>query len=295
MLPNIRLHPDVAVRTGGEIAWAFRKNSPQLARPSTSSRGATARARSSATRSSRSTCTTRKYVKNATTQEEYAKLLRTIQIFQKYGDAVRLRLADARRAGLPGVAPRPEREEPRRRGRRDAGDAGDRQGDWTSATSARSSRTSTPATKYLRCVIDRYFADAELDGLNRQLFAFASYNAGPAQIAKLRKEAEAQGLDPNVWFNNVELVAAERIGQETVRYVAQHLQVLRRLQTRGRRAGRARARAARTRQPLSVGRLRAEARPEPLRGDLRLRHGVSYDAPIRMASRPDRDTRGAKP
>jgi len=55
--------------------------------------------------------------------------------------------------------------------------------------------------------------------LNRQLFAFASYNAGPARIATLRKEAEAQGLDPNVWFNNVEIVASKRIGQETVRYV----------------------------------------------------------------------------
>ena len=31
LLPNIRLHPEAAVRTGGEIAWAFRKNSPQLA------------------------------------------------------------------------------------------------------------------------------------------------------------------------------------------------------------------------------------------------------------------------
>ena len=43
---------------------------------------------------------------------------------------------------------------------------------------------------------------------------------GPAKVAKLRKEAEKRGLDPNVWFNNVELVGAERVGQEPVRYVA---------------------------------------------------------------------------
>jgi membrane-bound lytic murein transglycosylase MltF len=75
-------------------------------------------------------------------------------------------------------------------------------------------------TKYLRSILDRNFPDAEFDGLNRQLFAFAAYNAGPAAVAKLRKEAGRRGLDPNVWFNNVELVAAERIGQEPVRYVA---------------------------------------------------------------------------
>jgi membrane-bound lytic murein transglycosylase MltF len=51
------------------------------------------------------------------------------------------------------------------------------------------------------------------------LFVFASYNAGPNRIAGLRKKASAMGLDPNIWFANVELVAAQDIGQETVTYV----------------------------------------------------------------------------
>jgi membrane-bound lytic murein transglycosylase MltF len=58
-----------------------------------------------------------------------------------------------------------------------------------------------------------------VDPLNRVLFALASYNAGPARIAGLRQRAAARGLNPNVWFENVELVAAESIGQETVNYV----------------------------------------------------------------------------
>lgn len=49
---------------------------------------------------------------------------------------------------------------------------------------------------------------------------FASYNAGPARVASLRKEAAKRGLDPNKWFHNVELVAADKIGPETVTYVA---------------------------------------------------------------------------
>jgi membrane-bound lytic murein transglycosylase MltF len=74
--------------------------------------------------------------------------------------------------------------------------------------------------KYLRFVIDQYFYSEQMDRLNKGLFALASYNAGPARVAGLRRRAEAAGLDPNKWFNNVELVAAREIGQETVDYVS---------------------------------------------------------------------------
>ena len=74
--------------------------------------------------------------------------------------------------------------------------------------------------KYIRHMIDRYFKDEPMDDLNKTLFAFASYNAGPGRIRSLRKAAQKSGLDPNVWFNNVELIAAQKIGSETVTYVA---------------------------------------------------------------------------
>ena len=74
--------------------------------------------------------------------------------------------------------------------------------------------------KYLNFIMENYFKDAHMNRLNRGLFAFASYNAGPNRIAKLRKQAEAEGLNPNVWFNNVELIAAKEIGAETVTYVS---------------------------------------------------------------------------
>jgi len=75
-------------------------------------------------------------------------------------------------------------------------------------------------TKYLRFLVDQYYADEPMDRVTKGVFAIASYNAGPARIRQLRKKAEAQGLDPNRWFNNVELVAAREIGRETVQYVA---------------------------------------------------------------------------
>jgi membrane-bound lytic murein transglycosylase MltF len=58
-----------------------------------------------------------------------------------------------------------------------------------------------------------------MDAVNKGLFAFASYNAGPARVAGLRRKAEASGLDPNRWFGHVERVAAREIGRETVQYV----------------------------------------------------------------------------
>ena len=67
---------------------------------------------------------------------------------------------------------------------------------------------------------DEFFANEPMDRRNKTLFSFAAYNAGPGRVQKLRKEAEKQGLDPNVWFNNVEVIAAKRIGEETVTYVA---------------------------------------------------------------------------
>ena len=59
-----------------------------------------------------------------------------------------------------------------------------------------------------------------MDQLNKGLMTFASYNAGPGRIRQLRQEARTRGLDPNVWFGNVERVASERIGREAVQYVS---------------------------------------------------------------------------
>jgi membrane-bound lytic murein transglycosylase MltF len=74
--------------------------------------------------------------------------------------------------------------------------------------------------KYIRLMIDQNFATDSIDPLNQTLLAFAAYNAGPGRIRRLRAEAARLGLNPNVWRNNVELVAARRIGAETVTYVA---------------------------------------------------------------------------
>ncbi|TCI01790.1 transporter substrate-binding domain-containing protein [Corallincola luteus] len=74
-------------------------------------------------------------------------------------------------------------------------------------------------TKYLARLRDHYFDDENIEPFEKLLFTMAGYNAGPTRINRLRREAEQRGLNPNRWFNNVELVVAAKVGREPVRYV----------------------------------------------------------------------------
>jgi len=75
-------------------------------------------------------------------------------------------------------------------------------------------------SKYLRWIYENYFEKEDMDHLNKLFFTAASYNAGPVRIKQLRSEASKMGVDPDIWFRNVEVVAAKRIGRETVQYVS---------------------------------------------------------------------------
>jgi membrane-bound lytic murein transglycosylase MltF len=75
-------------------------------------------------------------------------------------------------------------------------------------------------TKMLAQIAKTYFNDPGITPMDKTLLTFAAYNAGPNRIVRLRKETESQGLDPNKWFGNVEMMVAKDIGQETVQYVS---------------------------------------------------------------------------
>jgi membrane-bound lytic murein transglycosylase MltF len=216
---DIELHPDVAVRTGGEIAFAFRKQSPQLQVALDDFAKRHGKGTAFGNTKFREYLKSTKYVESAGSKAELAKFLRTIQLFQKYAaqydfDWLMLAAQGYQESRLDQSVKSP------------VGAIGIMQvmpatGQELGVGDIRQIEANVHAgTKYLRTVMDRHFPEAQFDPLNRCLFAFASYNAGPNRIAKLRKEAEKRGLDPNAWFQNVELVVAERVGQETVRYVS---------------------------------------------------------------------------
>lgn len=75
------------------------------------------------------------------------------------------------------------------------------------------------ACRYLRFLLDTYFQDPKIDVLNRHLLALAAYNAGPNRLQSLREKAADQGLDPDIWFGNVEQLVAKEVGQGPINYV----------------------------------------------------------------------------
>ncbi len=74
--------------------------------------------------------------------------------------------------------------------------------------------------KYMALLRDKYVNDPAISDKNKLLMTFAAYNAGPGNLRKFRRLAEKMKLDPNVWFDNVEVAAAKIVGVETVQYVS---------------------------------------------------------------------------
>jgi len=159
-----------------------------------------------------------KSVRNSTDTAEWKKFERTIELFKTYGEKYRF---DHLMLAAQGYQESRLDQQARSR----SGAIGIMQilpstgkqlgvGDITKAEP-----NIHGGTKYMRQLFDQYFRDADFDEQNRALFAFASYNAGPGRIAKIRNEAKHRGLNANKWFNNVEVVTAEKIGIETTTYV----------------------------------------------------------------------------
>jgi membrane-bound lytic murein transglycosylase MltF len=219
IFPDIVLHPDVALRTGGEIAWAIRKGCPKLRAEldafSATHKEGTAFGNELLRRYLKSV----KYVKNAASEAEIRKFGELKAYFQSHGEAYKLDWILMAAQGYQESRLDQTVKSP-------VGAIGVMQvmpatGKELKVGDIRQTEPNVHAgVKYVRFMIDRYYKDQPMDESNKVLFAFASYNAGPARIRQLRKEAEKRGLNPNLWFNNVELIAAEKIGRETVTYVS---------------------------------------------------------------------------
>jgi len=215
---RLAVHGDLALRTDGETAWAMRKNTPALRQLVDAfvrgHRVGTVFGNMMVNRYLGST----ERLRNPKAQDEMRRFREAAPFFRKYAGVYgfpwlavvaqayqesRLNQSVRSRSGAIGVMqllPATGRTM--------------RVGDIR-----RLDNNVHAGVKYMRYIVDQYFKDAPMDKLDRGLFAFASYNAGPARVAGLRKKAAASGLDPNRWFNNVELIAAREIGRETVDYV----------------------------------------------------------------------------
>ena len=219
VLPKIKPRPEIALRTGGQIEWAMRKGSPLL---KAELDGFLAKhPEGSATRNMlfQKYLKNTKFVKNAAAKEEMAKFEKLVQFFKDYSDKYDMDFLLMAAQGY---------QESRldQNAKSQVGAVGVMQvmpatgKDMKVGDIAREEPNIHAGVKYMRFMVDQFFANEPMDRVNKGLFAFAAYNAGPGRIQSLRKEAARKGYDPNRWFNNVEIIASERIGRETVTYVS---------------------------------------------------------------------------
>jgi membrane-bound lytic murein transglycosylase MltF len=216
--PNIQVH-ELAVRTDGDIAFAIRKNSPRLLtelnayirthRQGTTFGNVTLQNYLEQTR----------WVKNATAQADLTRFNTMVGLFQKYGEQYNVDWLLMAAQGY-------QESQLDQRRRSSVGAIGVMQvmpatGKQMSVGDIKKLEPNIHAgVKYIRHMIDDHFNDEAIDDLNKTLFALAAYNAGPTRIKSLRRETAKRGLDPNVWFNNVERIVSQRVGAETVQYVS---------------------------------------------------------------------------
>lgn len=217
-LPKIKLHENLVLREDGRVGWAFRFNSPQLAAALNQFYTGEVKKQGSINYRMAQMNKRIKQIRNNAGSRELQRFDQTIELFRKYGEKYDF---DPLMLAAQGYQESQLRQ------------------DAKSHVGAIGVMQIMPATgkglavgnigqiepnihggaKYMDQLMTRYFKDANFTGNNRPLFAFAAYNAGPGNIAKMRKLAAERGLDPDKWFNNVEIVTAEKIGIETTTYV----------------------------------------------------------------------------
>ena len=216
--PSLKLYPTVTLRTGGEIAWAIRKDSPQLIDVLNRFLATNGRNSLNARMIFRRYLLNTQYVKGAAADAGRRRFIALVALFRKYGaqygvDWMLMAAQGYQESRLDHNA------------RSHVGAIGVMQvmpatGRELKVGDIRQLEPNIHAgVKYMRGLVDRYFANEPMDDVNKLLFAFAAYNAGPGRVRQLRREATARGLDANIWFNHVERIASERIGRETVTYV----------------------------------------------------------------------------
>jgi len=218
VFPWLVLSEGAPLKTGSNLAVAIRKGSPQLSASLNSFIGQHGLGSAVGAVLDKRYLQSPNYAKNASSGPERKKFLTTVGLFREYGDEYdfdyllmaaqgyqesRLDQGARSRVGAVGVMqlmPATGREQ-------NVGDV------------HQLDPNIHAGVKYMSFMEKQYFANEPMDRLNKELFTFASYNAGPGRVRQLREEAAARGLSPNVWFGNVEQIASERIGPETVTYV----------------------------------------------------------------------------
>ena len=220
IFPEMNVREDLLLNAGGEIAWAFRKDSPQLA----DAVNAFIRTHRQGTLVGNVLLNRYvenvRWVRNATSEANAARLAPMLELFRAGAsesgfDPLMLVAQAFQESGLDHSK------------RSSAGAVGIMQIKPSTAADRNVGIPNIDAVgdniragaRYMRFLEDRYFSADDMSDLESWIFALAAYNAGPARIQQMRRIAKDEGHDPDRWLDNVEIVASRKIGRETVHYV----------------------------------------------------------------------------
>jgi len=218
---KIKLHPDIVINSGGSIGWAIRKDSPKLKKIVDEFVRKNQKGTLLGNILFKRYLEDNQWARDALGPREQKKFEALVALFQKYSSQY-----DFDFLKIAALAYQESQLDNSRRSH--VGAIGIMQ--MLPSTAAdknvniqhieKLENNIHAGTKYLRFLRDRYFSDPAIDTLNQNLFTFAAYNAGPAKIQQTRTQTRKAGLDPNVWFGNVEVVVAKKVSRETVQYVS---------------------------------------------------------------------------
>jgi len=218
ILTKIKPRPEIVLRDGGKVGWVIRKESPKLQEAIHDFYKNFVKKQGVAEYRLKQYMKRVKQIKDSSATEDYKRFTETLALFEKYGEKYGF---DPLMLAAQGY----QESQLDQKARSHVGAIGIMQvmpqtGAELKVGDIQIAENNVHAgAKYMDQLMEKYFADANFSEGNRPLFAFASYNAGPGNLSKMRKEAKKRGLDPDKWFNNVEIVTAEKIGAETTTYV----------------------------------------------------------------------------
>ncbi len=219
ILPDLRVHQEVAVNEGGEVGWLIRKGSPKLKQEIDEFANKHVWGTELGNKIVRKYTGSTRFLTDARSAEATKRYRQVVDLFRKYADRYSLDHQLMLAQGYQESRLKQSAQSP-------VGAVGVMQimPETGAGLGVGDIHHLEPnihgGVKYIRQIIDENFAGNSITLLNQTLFALAAYNAGPGRVKRLRAEAAKQGLDPDIWRNNVELIAARRIGEETVTYVA---------------------------------------------------------------------------
>lgn len=220
VLPDIVVRDDLVLNSGGTLGWAVRKENPELLRSLEAVAPGLRRGSLIGNMLAKRYFGNTKWITNPVSESERKKLQGLITYFRKYGDSYGFDwLALAAQGYQESMLDQSVRSAAGAVGIMQLlpSTAGDPNVGIPDISTAENNIHA--GAKYLAFLRDRYFNDPGLAEEDRVAFTWAAYNAGPANVSRMREKTKEMGLDPDRWFGNVEHGALAVVGQETVQYV----------------------------------------------------------------------------